>query len=246
MKQIALKLPTTLLALSLGGTVACSQKDPAQCKAALDGIRTALEKDDVAAAKEGRTLGYKHCKPNVMGSVDRDIVTKQSELATHEAESAAKAQETKMLLDLLVQQIAANSGPADGKGEGEDEDEGKVKPAAPCPTGADESLCTSKRKIQGKPYEIEFAFFKEDPTAFRYRTEPSGGFDCAALGTHTVKREWKQGKRERKHCGFTGGTLDGLEAITSVGPGEYWVEVFSAKFVEGTPALKERLEKEGI
>lgn len=238
MKQSPLNFPTTLLALSLLGATACSQKDPAQCKAALDTIRTSLEKDDVAAAKDARILGYRHCKPNVMGSVDRDIVAKETEVASREADAALKAQETKMLLDLLVQQIAAR--PAAAPAENEKEQ------ASPCPSGADEALCTSKRKIQGKPYEIEFAFFKEDPAAFRYRTEPVGAFNCSALGKHTVKREWTHKGGSRKHCGFTGGTLDGLEGVTSVGPDEYWVEIFSTQFAEATPELKDRLEKEGI
>ncbi len=238
MKQSPMKFPTTLLALSLLGTTACSQKDPAQCKAALDTIRTSLEKDDVASAKDARILGYKHCKPNVMGSVDRDIVAKETEVASREADAALKTAETKMLLDLLVQQIAARRGAAQGESEKEQ--------VAPCPAGADEALCTSKRKIQGKPYEIEFAFFKEDPAAFRYRTEPAGAFDCSALGKHTVKREWSHKRGSRKHCGFTGGTLDGLEAVTSVGPGENWVEIFSTPFAAATPELKDRLEKEGI
>ena len=240
MKRSALKIPTTLLALSLVGTAACGGKDPAQCKEALDTIRTSLEKDDVATATEARAAGYKHCKPNVMGSVDRDIVAKQSELAAREAEGEIKAQETKMLLELLVQQIAANRSASQAAEAAED------KPAAACNPGPSDAVCTSKRKVQGKPYEIEFAFLKANPTAFRYRTEPTGDFDCAALGTHTVKREWKHKRRERQHCGFTGGTLDGLQAVTSVGPGEYWIEVFSPEFAEATPELKDRLEKEGI
>lgn len=260
MKRNALTIPTTLLAFSLVGSLACNEKDPAQCREALDQIRIALEKGDIAKAKEERAAGYKHCKPNVMGSVDRDIVTKQDEVATREAAGEIKAQETKRLLELLVQQIAANRGAAtapeapnapnapDAAGS-TDADGDKSPPACNGAAGdaseGTQPLCTTKRKVQGKPYAIEFAFLRENPAAFRYRTEPTGEFDCAALGEHAVKREWTHKRRERKHCGFTGGALDGLEAVTSVGPGEYWVEVFSTEFVEATPELKDQLEKEG-
>jgi hypothetical protein len=230
-----------LLALIGLGSAACSQKDPAQCKEALDAIRSSLEKDDVAKAKEARVAGYKHCKPNVMGSVDRDIVAKETELASQKAETEHKAAETKMLLDLLSQQIAGNRAAAEPT-EG-DADE---KPKITCEAGSDEAMCTSRRKVQGKGYEIERVFIKENPSAFRYRTEPKGEFDCGALGAHTVKREWTHKRRERKHCEFTGGPLNGLQAMTSVGPGEYKVEVFSAEFLEATPKLKDSLEKEGV
>lgn len=228
--------PAAALAILLAtpSTSGCQGKDAAQCQEALAGIRSALSKSDVTAAKTLRDAGYKHCKLNVMTSVDKDIVQAEAVQAQEQDRIDAAQAESDALLDLLS--TLAESAAAS--------DTGAATPNAQCVSDGQEAICTSTRRVQGKPHEIALVYLKEQPKAFRYTTQPTGDFSCASLGPHTVARTWGAEGKKRQHCSFADGKLRGLEALTRQGTEERSFSVFSPEFRRTNSELRSELRGE--
>ncbi len=217
-----------VLSLLLG---ACSKKDEAKCTEATQAVQSSVAAENFDLARQWRERAYKYCEDDgSLASLDSEIVNKQQQIAEKKAADDRRIAEATQLVGLFVdwagkhQKAPAQAG-ANVRCEGEE-------------TPKKQRWCTIERKVSGK-YTLEALYWEGEPEAVQFKTRVPHELDCKALGQHNVLKSWTTNGTKRSYCEITSGPLAGMKAVVSSIPTETEAKVFSAKFLEKDPALRQ-------
>lgn len=229
-----------LLAFS-ASLVGCNRKDAAKCTQAIATTRQAVAVQDFSSATKWREYAYTQCADSTeLGNLDREIVAKQTEVATLAQQKAKAEAQQKQLLQLFKDWVAqAKPAPERSASKPTCESENdKVLVASK------ERFCAGSRAVTGLDgVSFQVKYWEKTPAeAALFSVRLPQPVTCADLGeSRTIKASTlpaTDGRTvNRTHCEITGGALTGLEALATEGANAE-LRVFTAKYREQDPALR--------
>jgi len=221
----------------------CKKGDPEKCTQAQAVVRTSLDAENFAAARQWRDYAYAQCEePASLPLLDQSIVDRETQVAAKKAAAEKLDQDTKALAKLFFEFVAQHRAAPETSAQAPVCD--APAGAAPAKTGTEskERLCTATRQAGTHPIEVRY--WDADRTAFRFTTTLDGELDCKAMGG-TVSKQWdvpamggKTAKRTR--CDL-GGALLGLTAVVTAAP-KAPLHVVSPSYVTRDPGWRVILE----
>ena len=241
MRPMKIQLPTCIAAVGILSLVgACNQKSEENCTKAQTVIRQALAAKTTDGLTQWREYAYKQCADKaVLSQLDQEIVTAQSQVAADKAQVAQAEQQQQQVLNLFHQFVASGhaapehsvSGPSC---EGDERSEAAI---------TKERFCNGNRPLSGvagAAFMVRY-WEKHPAEAARFAVRLSNPTKCDALGANRVLKvisapATNGASVNRYYCEFTGGDLNGLQALASEANNAD-LYVFTPKYLEHDPAF---------
>ena len=222
----------------------CSEKDATKCQEALDGARKSVAASDVVLTSQWRERSYKYCADQAaLGTLDKEIVDKQTAEATAKAAEAQRLALNAGLLKTFVSwagdnRIAPDHASVSPKCDGDEPDAGAPKTPSTDPK-ATQRFCTASRTAGNNT--LTARYWEADKTIVMFTTKAPAPATCDDLGPNKVLKTWDvpaaNGQSvKRTRCELTG-TLSGMHAVVSAAANAA-VYIYSPSFVEKDAALK--------
>jgi len=232
--------------LVLAATVSafgCSEKDATKCQEALDGTRKSVAASDLVLTAQWRERSYKYCADQAaLGTLDKEIVDKQTAEANAKATEAKRVAQNAGLLKAFVNwagdnRIAPDHASVSPKCDGDDPDAGAPKPSTD--PKATQRFCTATRTAGSST--LTARYWDADKTILLFSTKAPAPATCDDLGPNKVLKTWDvpaaNGQSVKRSRCELNGTLAGMHAVVSAAANAP-VYIFSPSYLEKDPALK--------
>ncbi len=216
-----------LCLFALGG---CKKKDAAKCTEAQNTIRQAIAGEDFASARQWREYAYKQCADqSELDALDKEIVEKEAAMQKRKADEEATKRRTDELVKLFIDWIGQHKANPEGAAVtvscvGEESEK-------------KERWCTRERAAS--EFSLKVTYWEADPQAFEFASIAPGPVKCEELGPGSVLKDAHEGAL--LHCGFNGGTLNGLQALITRTAQGTLLSVVSPSYVERHAGFRARL-----
>lgn len=241
MGSMKIQLPSCVAAVGILSLVgACNQSNDENCTKAQGVIRQALAAKTTDGLTQWREYAYKQCADKaVLTQLDQEIVTAQSRAAAEKAQAAQVEQQRQQVLSLFHQFVASGRGAPERSVSGPS-CEGDEKSAA---AKDKERFCNGNRPLSGvagASFLVRY-WEKQPAEAARFAVRLSSPTKCDALGANRVLKviaapATNGATVNRYYCEFTGGDLNGLQALASEANNAD-LYVFTPKYLEHDAAF---------
>ena len=218
--------------------------DKEKCSQAQAVVKTSLDAENFAAARQWREYAYHECEDKTaLPALDQSIIDREAQVQARAAAADKLKQDTNALAKVFFEFVAQPRA-APGQSAQAPVCDAPAAGATPAKPGEEskERLCTATRQAGSHPIEVRY--YDADPTAFRFTTTLDGELDCKAMGG-TAGKQWdvpavggKSAKRTR--CDL-GGALQGLTAVVTAAPNAP-LHVVSPAYVARDPGWRVILE----
>lgn len=204
-------------------------KDEGKCTRSLAYARQALEQESFELVRQYREYVYKHC--DNPGQLDEEIKAKYAAIAERKTKNARAAQVAQLFTDFAAKHVAA--------------------PKGQCFSGGpDAGWCKRSQGLSGASSSFDVRYKQQNPSWARFDTVIDGAIGCNHLGASQV-RAWRAtlptgGITKRSHCAFSGGPLNGFNALVSVEDDGTRVSLVSPIYLSNDPLLRKVFESEGM
>jgi hypothetical protein len=232
-----------LVAFALLGLASCKKGDSEKCTQAQTVVRTSLDAENFAAARQWREYAYKQCEdPTPLALLDQSITDREAQVLAKKAAQEKLDRDTKALAKVFFEFVAQHRAAPDTSSQAPVCDAAPAGAAAKPGEESKERLCTATRQAGTHPIEVRY--YDADRTAFRFTTTLEGELDCKAMNG-AVSKQWdvaavggKTAKRTR--CDL-GGALQGLTAVLTAAS-KAPIHVVSPSYVARDPGWRVILE----